>query len=142
MYLFGPGTQGYSPVGSVLTAFCTGAFSAVAGTTYLEPGSTAVGCSANQGNLLGVPMPTACLAKNLTVKSGHVGVNASSGAVALLKNGSSILSCSAVIGTGTTCNSGASVASSSFAANDLWAISITGQTSEALSSISASFQCQ
>lgn len=87
----------------------------------------------------GIPMPHACTAKNLFMHSNAAGSNANSGLITLYKNGST---------TGLTCTGGTTKLCSdtthtaSFAAGDVWAITVkTGQASDTTAGIRVAFDC-
>ena len=88
--------------------------------------STTIGC--------GIPMTQARTVSTLQVTATHAGVNASSGVVTVLKNGSATtIRCT--IGTGTSCNDFTHTVS--FSAGDLLSIQFTTQASEVLAGVQA-----
>jgi len=76
---------------------------------------------------------------NLQVTAGTGGVNASSGAVTVLKNGSATtLTCT--VGTGTSCSDATHTAA--FATGDVISIQFTTQAAETLAGVKASVVAQ
>ena len=116
---------------------CTGTAtsSATLGLYGTGPNETLTTCtSATIGN--GVAMPKAGTIFELLATATHAGVNASSGAVTVLKNGVA-QSMTCTIGTGTSCQDGVVAHQISVAKGDLISLQFTTQAAEVLAGVQA-----
>lgn len=131
---------------AILFSYCLGTVGTGNATEYaMAPNSATASqglCAATvtQGADVGVPMPFACTAKNLYVHMLTAGAAAGSSVVKLYKNGvASALTCTG----GTTKACSDTTHTASFAAGDVWSMTVTtGQATDTSAGVKAAFQCQ
>jgi hypothetical protein len=85
-----------------------------------------------------VPLQTGHVLKNLRVKSGTAGVNASSGVVTVMVNSATSTGLTCTVGTGTTCSD--LVDTYTVAGGDVFYVQFTTQALETLGSVAVSFE--
>ena len=123
----------------ILQGACTGTATASATLGVQGLGTFAIGTCTSTTVSAGVAMPRAGTLRNLSVTAGTGGVNASSGVVTVLKNGSTTtITCT--VGTGTSCSNTANTVA--FVQGDIIAVQFTTQAAETLANIKASVLAQ
>jgi hypothetical protein len=130
------GTVAYTSGSGTYILGCNGTASAGTTITMPWPGAATTACT-NTAAALQVPVTSATTVKNLRVRCGSGGVNASSGAFALVQNGGST-SLTCTVGTGTTCND--TTHSVSLSAGDALLVQFTTQAGETLANCVVSLE--
>jgi hypothetical protein len=133
------GTVGLTSGTQRFVAGCNGTATNGASTDVLAwPGGATTACTNTNSNLR-VTMATGGTARNLAARCNTAGLNGSSGAMTLVKNGSAT-SLTCTIGTGTNCTD--TTHTVSFSANDSMFLQFVSQASETLADCTASFEVQ
>lgn len=123
--------------GTALLFSCAGTF-ANSNTVWLFPGAGVTACTGVNG--VETPVPFGGTLKNLYVKVGVTGVNASSGATTVFVNGSATSITCTIGNTLTTCNDPTRTAT--IAAGSTLSIRVTTQASETLANMRVGLQLQ